>query len=162
MSDLPAGSNWRQPSLAASIVFCAVVAVVVGWLVLFVFEHSSVGIGYGLPIVLVGWTRRPRAVWAMAGLFALMAAFKFWMNIHVSETPFPQRIVNFSLLMGDMIVVAAIVNLVIHSEAVYALRGHELHRREQELRMSNEALVGRQQTMEVLLELSRGRTVGQN
>lgn len=161
MSDLPAGSNWRQPSLAASIIFCAVVAVLVGWLRLFVFEHSSVGIGYGLPIVLVGWTRRPRAVWAMAGLFAVMAAFKFWVNIHISETPFPQRIVNFSLLMGDMIVVAAIVNLVIRTERVYALRGIELHRREQELRMSNEALVERQQTMEVLLKLSRSLTVGQ-
>ena len=162
MSDLSAGSNWRQPSLGVSVVFCIVVGVVVAWLRLVVFEHSSVGIGYGLPIVLVGWTRRPKFVWMMTGVFALMAATKFTLNFHVSETPIDQRILNFSLLMLDLVVVAAIVNVVIHTEAVYAARGNELHRREQELRMSNEALVERQQTMEVLLKLSRSLTVGQN
>jgi signal transduction histidine kinase/uncharacterized membrane protein len=162
MNDRPVGSNWRQPSVGASVVVCAVLFVIVAWLRLYVFAHSSVGIGYGLPIVLVGWTRRPRFVWIMAGLFALMAATKFVLNFHVSETPMDQRIGGFFLLMLDMIVVAAIVNVVIHTEAVYNLRGEELHRREQELRMSNEGLVERQETTEVLLKLSRSLAVGQN
>jgi PAS domain S-box-containing protein len=42
------------------------------------------------------------------------------------------------------------------------LRGEELYRREQELKMSNEGLIERQQTMEVLLKLSRSLTVGQS
>jgi signal transduction histidine kinase len=162
MSDLSAGSNWRRPSLGMSVAFCIVIGLIVAWLRLLVFAHSSVGIGYGLPIVLIGWTRRPKFVWIMSGVFALMAATKFSMNFHVSETPIDQRILNFSLLMLDLVVVAAIVNVVIRTEAVYNERGNDLHRREQELRMSNEALVERQQTMEVLLKLSRSLTVGQN
>ncbi|MGD0389643.1 MAG: ATP-binding protein [Tepidisphaeraceae bacterium] len=155
-------SDWRRPSPGASILFCAVLTALVAWLRLVVFQHSSVGIGYGLPIVLVGWTRRRRFVWGMCAVFAAMAAIKFVLNAHVSELPLNQRIVNFLLLMGDLLVVAGIVDLVIRREAAFHLRGQDLYRREQELKMSNEGLLERQQTMEILLKLSRALTVGQN
>jgi PAS domain S-box-containing protein len=143
-------------------VFCAVLTALVVWLRLVVFQHASVGIGYGLPIVLVGWTRRRGFVWGMCAVFAAMAATKFAINIHVSELPESQRVFSFLLLMGDLLVVAGIVDLVIRREAVSFLRRQELHRREQELKMSNEGLLERQQTMEVLLKLSRSLTVGQS
>ncbi|MGA2440619.1 MAG: ATP-binding protein [Tepidisphaeraceae bacterium] len=155
-------SDWHRPSLGASILFCAVLTALLVWLRLVIFQHASVGIGYGLPIVLVGWTRRRTFIWGMCAVFMAMAATKFLINVHVSELPENQRILNFLLLMGDLLVVAAIVDLVIRRQAAFHLRGQELHRREQELKMSNEGLLERQQTMEILLKLSRSLTVGQS
>jgi PAS domain S-box-containing protein len=154
-------SDWQRPSLGASIIFCAVLTALVAWLRLVIFKHSSVGIGYGLPIVLVGWTRRRRFLWGMCAIFVAMAGAKFLINAHVSELGENQRVLSFLLLMGDLLVVAGIVDLVIRREEVSHLRGQELYRREQELKMSNEGLVERQQTMENLLKLSRTLTVGQ-
>ena len=141
---------------------CIVLALLVGWLRLGLFLHSAVGIGYALPIVLVGWTRRPKLVWGMAGLFAAMAVTKFIVNLHENDLPLTHKFVSFSLLMVDLFVVAAIVVLVINREEGFRLRGEEVHRREEELKMSNEGLVERQQMMEVLLKLSRALTVGMN
>ena len=160
MNDSSASSDQHKPSLGASIVLCIVLALLVGWLRLGLFLHSAVGIGYALPIVLLGWTRRPRVIWGMAGLFAAMAVVKFALNIHNTDLPIQHQILSFSLLMADLLVVAGIVVQVIDREAKLLLREEALRRREQELKMSNEGLLERQQMMEVLLKLSRALAVG--
>jgi signal transduction histidine kinase/GAF domain-containing protein len=162
MKDSSDSSDSQKPSLPASILLCAVLTLFLIWLRLGVFTHSSVGIGYGLPIVLVGWTRRPKFVWAMSGVFAAMAIFKWVINFHSTELSLQQQILSFALLMADLFVVASIVVLVINREGQFRARGEVIHRREEELKMSNEGLVERQQTMEVLLKLSRALTVGLN
>jgi signal transduction histidine kinase len=162
MKDSSDSHESQKPSLPASILLCAALILLLVWLRLGVFAHTAVGIGYGLPIVLVGWTRRPKFVWAMSGIFAAMAVFKWFLNPHPADMPLHLQILSFVLLMGDLFVVASIVVLVIKREAQFRGRGEELHRREEELKMSNEGLVERQQTMEILLKLSRALTVGLN
>src|SRR5215469_5927643 len=162
MKDSSDSYESQKPSLPASLLLCAVLIALLIWLRLGVFAHSAVGIGYGLPIVLVGWTRRPKFVWGMSAIFAGMAVFKWINNAHTTDMPLHQQILSFLLLMVDLFVVAWIVVLVINRESEFRGRGEELHRREEELKMSNEGLVERQQTMEVLLKLSRALTVGLN
>ena len=65
------------------------------------------------------------------------------------------------MFMADLAVLTGIVDLVIRREAAMLLGRDTLHRREQELKMSNEGLLERQQTMDILLKLSRTLTVGQ-
>jgi signal transduction histidine kinase len=160
MSDLSSESQNPKP-LGTSLILCAVLAVVVCYLRLFVYRTSPVGVGYSLPIVIVGWTRRRRLLWAMCAVFAAMASTKFFLTLHTSELPEYQRILSIALLMLDLVVIAAITDVVIRREGALRSRGRELYRREQELKMSNEGLIERQETTEILLKLSRSLTVGQ-
>jgi K+-sensing histidine kinase KdpD len=66
------------------------------------------------------------------------------------------------MLMLDLLIITGIVDLAVRREAAFFLGAEELHRREQELKMSNQGLVERQQTMDILVQLSRSLTVGQN
>ncbi len=127
----------------------------VAWLRLKVFEHTSVGIGYALPIVLVGWTRRRGLVWLMCLAFLSMALFKYHLNVNTSTASPQQRILGFLLLMGDLFIVAAIVDLVLQRERSLELGRHELHRKGQDLKFSNEGLRERQEITDTLLKLSR-------
>jgi PAS domain-containing protein/anti-sigma regulatory factor (Ser/Thr protein kinase) len=160
MSDLSARSGLSKPSLGLSLLFCAVLTGVVAWLRLRIFEHTSVGIGYALPIVLVGWTRRRGLVWLMCLVFFSMALFKFRLNINVSTTPPQQRVLGFLLLMGDLFIIAAIVDLVLRRERSLELGRHELHRKGEDLKFSNEGLRERQEITDTLLKLSRSLTAG--
>jgi signal transduction histidine kinase len=162
MKNTSVPSDLYKPTLGTSIGLCIVLALLVGWLRLGLFMHSPVGIGYALPIVLVGWTRRPKLVWLMAAVFAAMAITKFVVNLHETDLPVPHKIFGLNLLMVDLLVVAIIVVQVIEREAQFHRQGEEVRRREEELRMSNEGLLERQQMMEVLLKLSRALAVGMN
>jgi GAF domain-containing protein len=62
--------------------------------------------------------------------------------------------------MGDLFIIAAIVDLVLRRERSLELGRHELHRRGQDLKFSNEGLRERQEITETLLKLSRSLTAG--
>ncbi|MGD0461492.1 MAG: ATP-binding protein [Tepidisphaeraceae bacterium] len=160
MTDLSARSAVSKPSLAVSLLFCAVLAGLVAWLRLRIFEHASVGVGYALPIVLVGWTRRRWLVWLMCLVFFSMALYKFRVNSNVSTLLPQQRDFGFLLLMADLFFVAAIVDLVLRREGSLELGRQELHRRSEDLKFSNEGLRERQEITETLLKLSRSLTAG--
>jgi K+-sensing histidine kinase KdpD len=160
MTDFSGRSAIRKPPLGLSILFCAVLAGLVAWLRLKVFEHTSVGIGYALPIVLVGWTRRRGLVWLMCLAFLSMALFKYHLNVNTGTTSPQQRVLGFLLLMGDLFIVAAIVDIVLQRERSLELGRHELHRKGQDLKFSNEGLRERQEITDTLLKLSRSLTTG--
>jgi signal transduction histidine kinase len=160
MNDLLSRSASRKPSLGTSLVFCAVLLVLLVWLRLGLYLHASVGIGYSLPIVLVGWTRRRWLVWIMCTVFISMVGFKFWTNYHSSLLPLHQRIAGLSLLVGDLLVVAMIVDMVLRRELALERGRRELSRAGQELRISNESLAERQEMTETLLKLSQSLTAG--
>jgi PAS domain S-box-containing protein len=162
MSEFSEQPEVRRPPLWAALLLCAALILLLVWLRLVMFEHRAVGIGYALPIVLVGWTRRRSLIWGMCGVFLCMAVTKFWLNHDNPATTTPQKIIGFLMLSGDLLVVAGIVDLVIRREAILRWRGYELQRRSQELRVSNETLRERQDTLESLLKLSRTLIVGQN
>ena len=58
MSDSSARSNPRQFPLAPSVFLCVLLVGLEYWLRLVLYRNYPVGVGYGLPILLVGWTRR--------------------------------------------------------------------------------------------------------
>src|SRR5580704_17754711 len=102
MSDFSEQPGVRKPPLWAALLLCAILIGILIWLRLVVYSHRSVGIGYSLPIVLVGWTRRRSLVWGMCLVFLGMAAFKFRMNLDNATFTFDQKIIGFLMLMGDL------------------------------------------------------------
>lgn len=160
MTDFLARPASHKPSWGASLLFCAVVIALVAWVRLGIYAHAAVGIGYSLPIVLVGWTRRRSLVWGMCAVFVAIASFKFWNNFHVSLLPLHHRIVGFAMLMGDLLIVAAIVDMVLRRGLALDRGRRELYRKGQELRISNEGLLERQEMADTLLKLSRSLTAG--
>jgi signal transduction histidine kinase len=162
MSHLSPRSNDPRLSLGVSLVLCICLAAVVCWWRLFVYRYAAVGVGYSLPILLVGWTRRRNLLWGMCGVFVVMAFIKVDINHGVSTMPFARQVVSFSMLMIDLLVLTGVVDLVLRREEALRAGGQELFRRQQELKMSNEGSVERQQRLEVLLALSRSLTVGQS
>ncbi len=160
MTEFLARPALSKPSLAASLLFCAVVMALVAWLRLGMYAHAAIGIGYSLPIVLVGWTRRRWLVWGMCAAFVAMAGFKFWNNFHSSVLPLHHRIVGLAILMGDLLIVAAIVDMVLRRGLALDRGRRELYRKGQELRISNEGLLERQEMTDTLLKLSRSLTAG--
>ncbi len=92
--------------------------------------------------------------------FLSMALFKYHLNVNTSTASPQQRILGFLLLMGDLFIVAAIVDLVLQRERSLELGRHELHRKGQDLKFSNEGLRERQEITDTLLKLSRSLTTG--
>jgi signal transduction histidine kinase len=66
------------------------------------------------------------------------------------------------MFMVDLGVLTGVVDRVLQREASLILGAETLHRRKQELKMSNQGLLERQQTTDILLKLSRSLTIGQN
>jgi signal transduction histidine kinase len=144
------------------LLFCAVLAALVAWLRLGIYGHAAVGIGYSLPIVLVAWTRRRSLVWGMCAIFVAMASFKFWMNFYASPLPLHHEIAGLAMLMGDLLIVAAIVDMVLRRGLALDRGRQELYRKGQELRISNQGLLERQEMTDALLKLSRSLDAGLN
>jgi signal transduction histidine kinase len=161
MSDSSAGPNPRQFPFAPSVLLCVLLVGIEYWLRLVLYRNYPVGVGYGFPILLVGWTRRRKLLWGTCLAFAFIAGIKFYLNYPASTLPATRHILSMLMFMADLAVLTGIVDLVIRREAAMLLGGDTLHRREQELKMSNEGLLERQQTMDILLKLSRTLTVGQ-
>jgi len=161
MNDYSTGSGSQKLSLAPALLLCFALAAIECWWRLFVYRNSPVGVGYSLPILLVGWTRRRNLLWAACAVFAVMAAVKFTFNHQTSALPMYKQVISIIMVMVDLLVITAIVDMVVRRESDLFARTEKLHQREQELKMSNEGLLERQQTMDTLLELSRSLSVGQ-
>jgi signal transduction histidine kinase len=161
MSDSSAGSNPRQFPFAPAVFLCVLLVGIEAWLRLVLYRNYPVGVGYGFPILLVGWTRRRNLLWGTCLAFALIAGVKFYLNYSGSTLPPARHYLSMLMFMADLAVLTGIVDLVIRREAAMLIGANTLHRREQELKMSNEGLLERQQTMDILLKLSRTLTVGQ-
>ena len=162
MSDSTAGFTSRKLPLAPSVLLCLVLVGIEFWLRFVLYRSYPVGVGFGLPILLVGWTRRHRLLWGTCLIFAIMAGVKFYLNYHVNTMPPFKHFLSMLMSMMDLLVLTGIVDVVLRREAALGAGSENLNRREQELKMSNQGLLEHQQTMEILLKLSRLLTVGQN
>jgi signal transduction histidine kinase len=161
MSDSSAGPGTRQLAFGPSVALCAVIVGIECWLRLGFYRNSPVGVGYSLPILLVGWTRRRNLLWGTCLAFGLLAFLKFGLMFSVNPLPVYKRIFSLMFFVADLVVLTWIIDLVIRREGALLIGSDKLQRREQELKMSNEGLLERQQTMDILLKLSRTLTVGQ-
>jgi signal transduction histidine kinase len=160
MSDFSARSGSRQISLAPAILLCAILAGIEAWWRFVLYHHSPVGVGFSLPILIVGWTRRRGLLWGMCAIFACMTLIKFSLNHPTNPLPIYKQIAGVLMFLVDLLILTGIVDLALRREFSFLAGAEKLHNREQELKISNEGLLERQQTMDVLLKLSRSLTVG--
>jgi two-component system sensor histidine kinase/response regulator len=132
--DLPANApQSTKPPLWFGVLLCALMVALMAWLRLDLYAHTSVPIAFGVPIAIAGWTRNRRLIWGLVCIFIAMTAFKiFYVNPN-SPTPLHQRIINISLLIGDTIVVAFAVDLLVQLYERLEHRSWELEDQKQRL-----------------------------
>jgi len=122
-----------KPPLWFALLLCGILVAAMAWLRLDVYPHTSIPIGYAVPIAIAGWTRNRRLIWGLVCIFIAMTAYKvFYINPN-SPAPPSQRIINISLLITDALVVAAVVDLMVRFQASLENRSLELERQTEEL-----------------------------
>src|SRR5271170_5850290 len=113
MSDSSAGSNPRQLSLAPSVLLCVLLVGIEAWLRLVLYRTYPIGVGFGLPILLIGWTRRRNLLWGTCLVFAIIAFAKFYLNYHGSTLPPSRHILSMLMFMVDLAVLTGVVDRVL-------------------------------------------------
>jgi PAS domain S-box-containing protein len=122
-----------KPPLWFGVLLCTVMVALMAWLRLDVYAHTPVPIAFGMPIAVAGWTRNRRLIWGLVCIFIAMTAFKIFFINPNSPTPLHQRIINISLLIGDTIVVAFVVDLLVQVHERLEHRSWELEDQKQRL-----------------------------
>jgi PAS domain S-box-containing protein len=168
----------------ASVVLCIALALAMIWLRLEIFGHYVLPVGYGVPIVVAGLTRSRRLLWSLLITFAIINIFKFTYFLPQGDPArrFQHQLEGLAV-MADLIVVGLVVDRLTvirlalenrtdelisrntelqSSRAEITRQNEELHsqaeeleRQAEELRVANEELASHQQTLELLLDLSR-------
>ena len=122
-----------KPPLWFALLLCGILVAAMAWLRLDVYPHTSIPIGYAVPIAIAGWTRNRRLIWGLVCIFIGMTAYEvFYVNPN-SLTPVPQRIINIALLITDALVVATVVDLLVRYQASLEHRSLALERQTEEL-----------------------------
>jgi PAS domain S-box-containing protein len=121
----------HPPPLWFAVLLCALLLAGMAWLRLDVYGHMSIPIGFGVPIVAAAWTRNRRLIWGLVVIFILMTVYKiFYINpsgvVAAGPLPLRQRIVNISLLIGDTLAVALLVDVLVRVLARLENRSVEL------------------------------------
>jgi signal transduction histidine kinase len=133
----------RLPGWALSLsIFTAMVALMV-WLRVVVYPDEVVTLTYGLPLLLCLWHQDRRLLWAMAGAFAALAAFKMFYMLE----PTPLRLSQWTMQVVNILIIGGTVHTIL--ELTSRLRAHnaalevannELREREVEITRQNEEL----------------------
>lgn len=126
-------SPTTPPPLWFAVLLCTVLVAAMAWLRLDVYAHRSIPIGFGVPLAVGAWTRNRRLIWGMVCIFIAMTAIKIFYINPISPTPMHQRIVNISLLIGDTLLVAFVVDLLVRFQARLETRSLELENQKQRL-----------------------------
>src|SRR5579862_9655695 len=95
----------------ASVVLCIVLALAMIWIRLEIFGHYVLPVGYGVPIVVAGWTRSRKLLWSLILTFAAINTLKFTFLLPEED---PSRRVQHQIeglaVMVDLLVVGLIVD----------------------------------------------------
>jgi len=126
----------RRPPLAVSLALCVGLVGLMGWLRLEVFRQWVLPVGYGVPLVLAGWSRNRRVLWTVVVIFAAMTIWKFFFLLHVGSPA--QR---YQHQVEALAVVSFIVDLAVR-------RNQDLEERSEELRTTNEELAKSQRELD--------------
>jgi signal transduction histidine kinase len=149
----------RHPPLWGSVLGCILLVALMAWLRLSVYGHVALPIGYGVPIVLVVWTRRRSLLWLLVVVFTAMTIWKFLFLLRASEVPAVEpleaRLVSVSMVLGDLLLVAYVCDLLMrHQNAIEKRTGEllgrneELSQRREEIARQNEELQSQTEELE--------------
>src|SRR5690348_10343449 len=109
----------KQPPLAVSVMVSLAVIALMAVLRLVLLPDRVVPIGYGVPLVIFVWLRDRRLLWATTLAFLAVSAVKLFgllpRNPVVPIAGTHLAVLDFMLLVVDLMVVAAVVHAVISS-----------------------------------------------
>src|SRR6266536_3111984 len=116
MQTNPSPARLSQPeSLWISIPIAVGLVAVMAWLRLYLLPHRIIPIGYGVPLVVFIWLRRPRLLWATASCFAVISFIKLLILAPEATQGVARHYLvgDFLLLLIDVLVITAVVHAVI-------------------------------------------------
>jgi signal transduction histidine kinase/GAF domain-containing protein len=182
-------ANPAAPPLSVSILLSVGLILLMALVRLRMFGSIVLPVGYGVPLVILAWTRNRTLLWITAAVFVAMNCYKFLylqpglIALHVANEP-----VNLAAVMIDLLCVAWVVDAWIRWRNFTAAKQEELERRNVEvsagreeaarhnealrekaielerhgqlLRDANRKLAQREQSLQTLLELSRTLNIG--
>ena len=103
----------RRPSAATTVVVSAALAAAWIWLRLVVVDTALFPLTYVLPLMVSVWTRSRRALWSMAGAFALAQTFKQFVVLPEDVLPPAQNWLFYGATLVNIAVGGAVVHLLV-------------------------------------------------
>jgi signal transduction histidine kinase len=140
------------PPFWASLLVCAFLVVVMGFLRLAIFRNIVLPVGYGVPLVISAWTRSRRLLWGMAIIFLAMTVVKFFFLIGADSSGLEvmdtgPRLVSFGMIFVDLAAITVLVDVAMRNRrileeqaVILSSRNDELSARREEIARQNTEL----------------------
>jgi signal transduction histidine kinase len=113
---------------------------VIGWLRLGLFRDNFITLTYGLPLLICLWYPNRRLLWAMAGTFVAMAAFKAFVLMPAGGVNEIHPLVQFGMQLTNIVIIGAAIQAIINLTARLQAKNLELEARDEEISRQNEEL----------------------
>lgn len=138
-SQLTSGNNEsdlreRRRVFVSSVILCIALAAIMAWVRLGIYRNMVLPIGYGVPLVIAGWTRARKLLWFLTFFFAGLIVIEFLMVLPGHDPAHAHRyFLEFVAVLMDLLLVGFVVDrLMVNREEVEA-RTIELGRLNEEL-----------------------------
>lgn len=127
MSQPPDRSTWRKPSLGVAIALCALLIVLVLALRMTILWRVSIPIGFAVPIIIAGSSRRRWLIWTVVAILLGISSVQFYRNYNnTTVAPHETRVLTAILVTADLLVMAILMDLLARKQDAYEQRGKQL------------------------------------
>src|SRR3954464_1628377 len=135
-----------EPSTFVKVAVCAAVIGVMGCGRLGIFHGRVMPIAFGMPLVVFVWLKDRRLLWITVGIFAAVTIFKYAFLLPIQDSegkPLDpaERVIDASLVMVDLLVIAAVVHGLIGAHAALRRSNRELSQANLDLATREEEIV---------------------
>jgi PAS domain S-box-containing protein len=173
MSDLSAAdarpSFLQRPPMWIALCVCVLAIVAMALLRLVLLHYKVVPIAYGVPLVLFVWLRHRALLWFTVAAFTVISVAKFFYVLPTASASMQDRILDFTLVQLDMMLIACVMHLLIDARdrieqhaadlqtanAQLETINRELAAREEEVARQNEELQSQTEELERQTEETR-------
>jgi signal transduction histidine kinase len=142
LRDKQVATSARPPEWLAALVGAAMLLLMYLWRDVWAV-HFALPIGYGAPLIIVAWFRSRRVLWAVAGGFALLAIYKFFIVRPVISPAVQFEARSYDFVSGMMVLVDLLLVAIIAHVWINTQRG--LERQNAQLESANSDLVAREE-----------------
>ncbi|MGA3065833.1 MAG: PAS domain-containing sensor histidine kinase [Tepidisphaeraceae bacterium] len=111
----------RERSLVISAGLCILLVAGMAWLRLGVFGRITLPVGYAVPVIITGWTRRRRLLWGIVAAFAAITILKFGYLLNRTEPhAVTEHLWSGAAVLVDLFLTGLIVDLLFKSHGKLA------------------------------------------
>lgn len=158
--------SFQKPSAILSILIFLGMVFIMGFLRLYLFPKTFITLTYGLPLLVCLWHRDRKLLWAMAGTFVLMAAYKSLVLMPDPDPADNWELAQLAMQITNIFIIGGTVDAILRltdrlrlknqqlEQANFELvaREEEISRQNEELQVQSEELVQQNEEIQVQSE----------